>query len=96
MNKKKWNSLPDDVKKVIDENSGLAMSLACGKTFDKVEQPMKKRCLDKGMKVVELPPNDIKKLKALTEPLRTEWVKDMKAKGLPGKEVLDGALQFLK
>ena len=96
MNKRKWDSLPDDVKKVIDENSGLAMSLACGEIFDKVEQPLKKRCLGKGMKVVELPPDDITKLKALADPLRSEWVKDMKAKGLPGKEVMEGALEFLK
>jgi len=96
MNKKKWDSLPADVKKVIDENSGEVMSLACGKTYDAVEEPLKKKCLAKGMKVVKLPAADIKKLKALAEPIRKEWVKDMDAKGLPGQAVLDAAIKFLK
>jgi TRAP-type C4-dicarboxylate transport system substrate-binding protein len=96
MNKRKWDSLPADVKKVINENSGLSFSLACGETYDAVEQPLKKRCLSKGMKVVELPPADINKLKALADPLRKEWVKEITAKGLPGKDVLDAAIQLLK
>lgn len=95
MNKKKWDSLPADVKKAIGENSGLALSLACGKAYDAVEGPMKKRAVAKGIQVFRFSPADMDKLKSLTLPLRGEWVKRMDAKGLPGKAVLETSLKFL-
>ena len=97
MNKKKWDSLPDDVKKVIDETTGMAMSQECGKVYDEARPIMKSLCLKKGMQVVEggLPPADMKRLHDLTIPLRNEWIEDMNARGLPGKAVLDAAVQLL-
>ncbi len=96
MNKRKWNSLPKDVQKVIAENSGMPLSIACGKAYDDTDGPMKKRCVDRGIEVLHFSPADMQKLKDLTMPLRTKWVKDMKAKGLPGDKVLETALQNLK
>jgi TRAP-type C4-dicarboxylate transport system substrate-binding protein len=96
MNKRKWDSLPDDVKNIMAENSGLPMSLACGKAYDDTDAPFKKRALSKGIQVIELPPAEKKKLEDLTIPLRNEWIKDMESRGLPGRAVLDAALQFLE
>jgi hypothetical protein len=36
----------------------------------------------------------MQKLIKLTEPLKDQWVKDMEAKGLPGKAVLEAAPRF--
>ena len=96
MNKKKWESLPEDIKKIIDENSGMAMSLACGKAYDAVEGVLRGKCLEKGVKPFVLPPEEYEKLAALSDPIRAQWVKDMKAKGLPGQAVLDEAIKLLK
>ncbi len=96
MNKKKWDSLPEDVKKVISENSGLSLSMECGRVYDETDQPNKEICLKSGMQVVELSPEAKATLKSVTEPIREDWVKEMKAKGLPGKEVLDAAINLLK
>ncbi len=96
MNKRKWDSLPDDVKMIMTEHSGLAMSLACGKAYDDTDEPFKKRALSKGIQVIELPPAEKKKLEDLTIPLRNEWIRDMESRGLPGRAVLEAALQFLE
>jgi TRAP-type C4-dicarboxylate transport system substrate-binding protein len=95
MNKKKWDSMPDDVKKVIDDTTGMAMSVEAGKVYDMTNEPMKKLCIKKGMQVIELPESEKKKLEALTIPLRNEWIQDMEKRGLPGKAVLDAALQYI-
>jgi TRAP-type C4-dicarboxylate transport system substrate-binding protein len=95
MNKKKFDSLPDDVKKVIEENSGESMSAASGKAYDEIYLPAKKQCQDKGMQVVELSAADKKKLEELAVPVREEWVSEMAARGLPGKALMDGATQLL-
>jgi TRAP-type C4-dicarboxylate transport system substrate-binding protein len=95
MNKSKWNSLPADVKKVIDDTSGMILSEQAGRVYDEVRPFMKEQCLKKGMELVSLEPAEKEKLEALTLPLRNEWIKDMESKGLPGNSVLDAALQFL-
>ena len=95
MNKRKYNSLPDDVKKVIDETTGLILSREVGRVYDSMRPVYKERCLEKGMQTIQLPPEDTEKLKSLTMPIREEWVKDMEKKRLPGKAVLDAAIKFI-
>jgi TRAP-type C4-dicarboxylate transport system substrate-binding protein len=95
MNKRKYESLPADVKKVIDENSGFAMSSWCGKAYDAAEVPFKERAIKKGIEMITLPDADMQKLHAETLPLRDKWVEEMKKRGIDGKPILEGSLQFL-
>lgn len=95
MNKRKYESLPDDVKKAIDENSGLVMSSWCGKAYDAAEIPFKERAVKKGIEMIQLSDADMQKLHAETLPLRDEWIKEMGKRGIDGKPILAGALQFL-
>ena len=95
MNKKQWNDLPEDIQKIIDANSGMALSEWCGKVYDATDEPFKQRALKKGVKVVELPAAERQKMVDLTLSIREEWVKDMEAKGLPGEEVLKTALELI-
>lgn len=95
MNQKKWDSLPDNIKKIIDETTGMAMSKEAGRVYDVTNEPMKNLCLKKGMEAIKLDPAEKKKLEELTIPLRNEWIEEMNAKGLPGKAVLDAALQYI-
>lgn len=95
MNKRRWDSLPDDVKKVIDDTTGLKMSVAAGKAYDDTDQPFKQRAESKGIKVNQLPPKEMAKLKELVKPLRKDWIEKCAAKGLDGKPVLESSLQML-
>jgi TRAP-type C4-dicarboxylate transport system substrate-binding protein len=95
MNKAKYDSLPEDVKKVIDDNSGFVMSSWCGKRFDETEAPMKQEALASGLEAITLPEAELQKLHDLTIPLRESWIKSMADRGLDGKAVLEGALGFL-
>jgi TRAP-type C4-dicarboxylate transport system substrate-binding protein len=94
MNKRKFESLPEDVQKVIDETTGLAMSREAGKVYDETNTPMKNLCIKKGMQVLQLPLEEKQKLEALSKPLRDEWVKNMDAKGMPGQAILDAAVKL--
>jgi len=95
MNKKKFDSLPDDVKKAIDQTTGLVMSEEAGRVYDEVRPIMKKLCMKQGMKAIQMSSEERNRLKKLTMPIRGEWVKDMEARGLPGKAVLDAAVKLL-
>lgn len=94
MNKKKFDSLPSDIKKVIEDNSGEMWSRLHGRSFDEGYAASKKVCIEKGMERVEFPDAEMKKLIELTAPLKEKWAKDMEAKGLPGKAVLEYVTQL--
>ncbi|MCF8094250.1 MAG: hypothetical protein K9J79_02695, partial [Desulfobacteraceae bacterium] len=96
MNKDKWNSLPPDVKDVLEKNSGKSMSLDCGRAFAGVSPALKKKCVEAGVEVVDIPESDRQKMRDLVKPLRKEWVEEMNKKGLKGQKVLDKALQYLE
>jgi len=94
-NKKKWNKLPADVQKLIENTTGLQMSMAAGKAFDDMEIPFRKICLKKGMEETVLDAAEYQKMKDSTLSLREEWAKDMEAKGLPGNQILKTALELI-
>jgi TRAP-type C4-dicarboxylate transport system substrate-binding protein len=96
MNKNKYDALPDDVKQVIDETSGLALSQIHSRSFDETYASMKQVCIKTGMQEVSFPDEEMQKLVAKTETLKEQWVKDMEAKGLPGKAVLETITSLLK
>ena len=95
MNKRKYDSLPPDVKKAVDDTSGLVMSTWCGKEYDAAELVWKDRAIKKGVEMITLSDADMQKLHAQTMPLRELWVERMKARGLDGQSVLAGALEYL-
>jgi TRAP-type C4-dicarboxylate transport system substrate-binding protein len=95
MNKGTWNKMPADIRKIIDENSGIAMSSWCGTAYDAAEPPFKERAIKKGIEMIELSPADMQTLHDQTMPLRASWIDAMKERGLDGEPVLKGALKYL-
>lgn len=95
MNKKLFESLPDDIQQIINENSGLELSANCGRVYDATDEPFRQRALKKGIVEYKLDAKEIRKLKALTLPLRVRWIKKMESKGLNGKEVLKSAVELI-
>jgi TRAP-type C4-dicarboxylate transport system substrate-binding protein len=95
MNKKKFDSLPEAVKKAIDANSGLVMSQKAGKAFDVAEITAKKIAVKKGMKANTLSPEELVMWKSESQAVWDKWAADMEAKGLPGKAVLAEAMTLL-
>jgi TRAP-type C4-dicarboxylate transport system substrate-binding protein len=89
MNKAKYESLPADLKKVIDNNSGQALSGLIGKAFLQADAEGKKLTAKNTTNVI--PKAELENWKKLGQPLTDAWVADMNAKGHNGKEMLDGA-----
>lgn len=96
MNKDKYNALPDNLKRVIDENSGLKMSIEAGRAYDMADKPAYELSLKKGIEVYTLPPQERSEWIEAAKPVEADWLKDMEAKGLPGKEVLNYIKSNLK
>ena len=89
MNKAKYESLPPDLKKVIDANSGQALSGQIGKAFVQADAEGKK--LTTGNTTNVIPAAELASWKKLGDKLAADWIKEMDGKGLPGARLLDDA-----
>ncbi len=92
MNQARYDSLPADLKKVIDDHSGLATSAWAGETaFDAVVAPHQKQAREAGEKIHFLPDAEYARWVKAAEQIDDEWVKTANAKGANGKQLLDEA-----
>ncbi|MDN3921449.1 TRAP transporter substrate-binding protein [Roseateles violae] len=89
MNKAKYESLPADLKKVIDNNSGQALSGQIGRAFLQADREGK--ALVPAASVNVIPASELAAWKALGNKLAADWVKEMDGKGLNGTKLLEDA-----
>ena len=96
MNQAKYDSLPPDLKKVIDANSGLDWSKQIGKTFDGTSEPAKKLAAAAGGVFDMLSPAEYERWQKATEGVSTDWFKDVAEKGGNGPVLLNDAKALIK
>jgi TRAP-type C4-dicarboxylate transport system substrate-binding protein len=95
MNKEKWNSLPADIQKIIEQINEEWINKA-GKAYDDQDTNAEKFALEHGHKFIKLAPEEQVKWNKAVEKLNGEYVQAMKGRNLPGDEVLKFCLQELK
>ncbi|WP_136442561.1 TRAP transporter substrate-binding protein [Pacificoceanicola onchidii] len=91
MNIDRYESLPDDLKKVIDDNSGLAFSIFAGGTQADSDGPARKLAVDRGNNIVTVTEEQTKEWDALVNPIYATWIEDMKGRGKDGQALIDEA-----
>jgi TRAP-type C4-dicarboxylate transport system substrate-binding protein len=96
MNQAKYDSLPADLKKVIDANSGRAAAKAFGKQWDASAPPARKLAVDRGNVFYTIPASELANWQKTTAHLEDDWVKDVSAKGHDGKALLKEAKDLIK
>ena len=96
MNQAKYDSLPADLKKVIDANSGPALSRSFGRGWDASAPSARKLALDRNNSFYVIPASELANWEKATANLDDEWVKDVTAKGHDGKGMLQFARDAIK
>ncbi len=87
VNLRAWDRWPADVKAAF-EQANTEANLRMGKFFDDSNQELIDGYAKSGVEVITLPEAEQAKVKETLAPLYQKWVADMKAKNLPGDEVL--------
>ncbi|WP_299778879.1 TRAP transporter substrate-binding protein [uncultured Roseobacter sp.] len=95
MNKDRYEGLPDDLKKVIDDNSGLEFSVFAGGTQADSDGPARQAAADRGNNIVTLNEEETAEWKAVAQPIYDEWVADMNEKGIDGQALIDEARMLI-
>jgi TRAP-type transport system periplasmic protein len=95
MNKAKYESLPADLKKVIDANSGAATSAALGKQQQANDIAGRKAAVDRGNTIYQFTAAQRDEFIKLSAQIDDEWVADMDKRGFKGAQLLSTAKSLI-
>jgi TRAP-type transport system periplasmic protein len=93
MNLKRWNSLPSDIQKSIDEMMPWLTNSHDEWIFKKSEADIINAKNEFGIEFYEMPNDELQKWNSLDKPAIDQFVTGLKEKGLPGQELKD---EFIK
>lgn len=89
MNPAKYNSLPQDLKALIDKTTGPAAAEKFGASWDEGEGEGKKQMTDQGVQVTVLAPEEVTKMKTAFGPQVKEAIQALAQKGMPAQQFYD-------
>jgi TRAP-type transport system periplasmic protein len=95
MNIAKYEGLPEDVRKVIDETTGMAFATEAGKVWDQAGADVRKMVADRGNTILTLSEADKAAWMKAAEPVAAAWVAEMQGKGIDGNELIGSAKSLL-
>ncbi len=96
MNKAKYEGMPADLQKVIDDNSGLEFSIFAGGTQSDSDGPARQAAVDLGNNIVTVSGDDLKAWQDVAQPIYAEWIADMDSKGIDGQALIDEAKALME
>ncbi len=91
MNKDTYAGLPDDLRAVIDANSGIEMAAMMGRAMDRADLPAFDAAVDAGNSIIDLPESERARAEGILQPIIDDWVAAMNDRGLDGAALLDEA-----
>ena len=95
MNKDVYQSMPADLRAVIDANSGLALAREIGAVWDAAERPGRQAAEQAGNSFVALDEAEIERWKLATAPVIADWLAETDARGLDGAALLQEARELI-
>lgn len=95
MNKDRYNSLPADLQKVIDDNSGLEFSVFAGGVMEDSDAPAREAAAGRGNNIVTLTEEEAQVWREVAAPIYSEWVAEMSEKGIDGQALIDEAITLI-
>jgi TRAP-type C4-dicarboxylate transport system substrate-binding protein len=95
MNRAKYDSMPADLKKVIDANSGIDTSALFGKITQDSDAIGLKAAKDNGNTIYTLTQAEAAEFIKLSSHVEADWVADMDKRGHDGKKLLASAKSLI-
>ena len=91
MNLDRYNALPDDLKAVIDANSGTNIAEWVGQVWDDIEGPGRSAQEGTGATMIELTPEAMAEFDTAAEAVTARWVAEATSRGVDGQALVDAA-----
>jgi TRAP-type C4-dicarboxylate transport system substrate-binding protein len=86
MNPAKYNSLPPDLKAILDKEAGVNGAMSFGKAWQDFEKFARNFFITKkGLKIISLPPEEVAKMHALAKPIVEKSIDALEKQGKPAR-----------
>ena len=96
MNKKSYESLPADLKKVIDANSGRHIAEWAGRNWDEIEKPGKEAAEKAGNHFPIMPVAEVERVRAVVKPEIDKFLKELAGTGFDAQALYVEAQALVK
>lgn len=96
MNKARYDGLPDDLKAVIDANSGHDFSVFAGGTQSDADGPSRQVAVDMGNNIVTVTEDQVSVWRERSQPIYDAWIAEMGEKGIDGQALIDEARALME
>jgi len=91
MNNDSYNNLPDDLKAVIDANSGVEVAAMFGRVMDEGDVVELERAKAHGNNIIVLDDAEKARWMEAAKPVVTDWLAEMDKLGIDGQALIDSA-----
>jgi TRAP-type C4-dicarboxylate transport system substrate-binding protein len=91
MNKARYAGLPAELRKVIDETTGMAFATAAGKVWDEAGAEVRAMVEKRGNTITSITEEEKQRWIKTTAPVQEAWIKAMKEKGHDGEKLIADA-----
>jgi TRAP-type transport system periplasmic protein len=95
MNKQRYDSLPGDLKAIVDANSGIVPAAQAGAIWDDQASVVTDLVQKRRNTVVEMSDDSVKSWQKLVEPIQAGWVKQVTDRGHNGVKLLESARELV-
>ena len=94
MNQGAYDGLPDDLKAVVDGQSGQAFSIFAGGTQADYDAPAREAAVEAGNEIITV--SDTAPWREVVEPIYASWMADMDGRGIDGQALIDRARALME
>ena len=91
MNKDRYEALPDDLRAILDAESGLKLATFAAEVMEAWDKPGRDVAEAAGNNIVTLDEAEVARWKDASQPVIDRWIADMDGKGIDGAALIEQA-----
>ena len=96
MNREAYEELPEDLRAIIDEYSGIEASAWAGRIQQEGDAPARQAAVDRGNTIITVEGDALNEWMELGDRVRAAWVEEMNDRGHDGQALLDAAIALIE
>lgn len=95
MNRERYDSLPADLREIIDRNSGMDLSVFAGGTQADADGPARQIAVERNNNIITIPEAEVAAWRDAAQPIYDAWVAEMATLGIDGQALIDEARRLM-
>jgi TRAP-type C4-dicarboxylate transport system substrate-binding protein len=95
MNKDAYEAMPEDLREILDANSGEGFSAFAGRTQQEWDAPGREMAVENGNNIIQLSDEETERWRQAAQPVIDNWIAEMNARGYDGQALVEEARELI-